>query len=140
MLRIVVDTSVVVAAFRSRHGASNKLLRAVAEHRVTALVTTSLFLEYEAVLMRPEHMLACGLDASGVALALASLAAVLEPVETHFRWRPQLTDPADEMVLEAAINGRGEALVTFNLRHFVAAGRFGIAVLPPAQALQRIRP
>lgn len=85
MSRVVLDTSVVVAAFRSRHGASNRLLRAVAERHVVALATTSLFLEYEAVLMRPEHMLVCGLDVMGVDLVLASLAAVFEPVETHFR-------------------------------------------------------
>lgn len=138
MSRVVLDTSVVVAAFRSRHGASNRLLRAVAERHVVALATTSLFLEYEAVLMRPEHMLVCGLDVMGVDLVLASLAAVFEPVETHFRWRPQLTDPADEMVLEAAINGRAEAIVTFNVRHFTAAARFGISAIRPADALQRI--
>lgn len=88
MLRVVLDTSVVVAAFRSRRGASNRLLRNVAERRVAALATTTFFLEYEAVLTRPEHMLACGLDARSVDLTLASLAAVVRPVETHFRWRP----------------------------------------------------
>lgn len=72
-------------------------------------------------------------------MALGSLAAVLEPVETYFRWRPQLTDPADEMVLEAAINGRAETIVTFNTRHFSAAGRFGISVMLPAAALQGTR-
>lgn len=39
-----------------------------------------------------------------------------EPVETHLLWRPQLRDPGDEMVPEAAVNGQADLLVTFNLR------------------------
>ena len=63
-----------------------------------------------------------------------------EPVETHFMWRPQLRDPADEFVLEAAVNGQAAAIVTFNRRDFggVPAG-FGIDVLTPAETIRRIR-
>ena len=62
------------------------------------------------------------------------------PVEIRFLWRPQLQDPGDEMVLEAAINGHAEAIVTHNRRDFVpAAGRFGIEVLSPADALELFR-
>ena len=62
-----------------------------------------------------------------------------EPVEGWFLWRPQLRDPGDEMVLEAAANGRADALVTFNKRDFAdTAGAFGIEMLSPQQALRRI--
>ena len=62
-----------------------------------------------------------------------------EPVTSHFRWRPQLHDPGDEMVLEAAVNGQAVAIVTFNLRHYrLGPARFGIAVMRPADALRRI--
>ena len=70
---------------------------------------------------------------------MAALCAVAEPVSSHFLWRPQLRDPADEMVLEAAINGWASALVTFNRKDFGSAPeRFGIAMLSPQQALRRI--
>jgi putative PIN family toxin of toxin-antitoxin system len=135
----VLDTAVVVAAFRSGLGASNRLLQAVARGDVTALVTTALFLEYEDVLQRPEHRAATGLDAGTTDRALAALAAVLRPVEVHFRWRPQLADPGDEMVLEVAINGAADAIVTFNRRHFAGrVERFGLAVVDPGEALRRI--
>ncbi len=55
---------------------------------------------------------------------------------THYQWRPQLRDPADEMVLGAAANARAGALVTYNLREFISAKRFGIRVLAPEQAFK----
>jgi predicted nucleic acid-binding protein len=66
--------------------------------------------------------------------------AMVEPVETHFVWRPQLRDPADELVLEAALNGQAAANIAFNRRDFGAApARFGIDVLTPAETIRRIR-
>jgi putative PIN family toxin of toxin-antitoxin system len=139
-MRVVLDTSVVAAAFRRRHGASNALLREPVERRLEVLVTTSLFLEYEAVLKRPEQRLASGLTMERIDQVLAGLAALCKPVEVHFRWRPQLADAADEMVLEAAVNGGADALATFNLRDFAsAAERFGLAVVRPGAILRMLR-
>ena len=71
---------------------------------------------------------------------LAELAALVAPVEVHFQWRPQSRDPNDEMVLEAAINGRADALVTYNLKDFAEAGeRFRISVLRPADLLKKVK-
>ena len=65
---------------------------------------------------------------------------MIEPVEVHFQWRPQVRDPSDEMVLEATINGRADALVTYNVRDFARAGeRFGVAILSPAELLKKVR-
>jgi putative PIN family toxin of toxin-antitoxin system len=137
MLRAVLDTSVLVAGFRSRNGASNLLLRAVARGAIRPLVTTALFLEYEDVLLRPEHRIASGLSPDQVERALAALASAAEPVEVHFRWRPQLRDTADELVLEAAVNGRADALITHNTRDFLlAAKRFGLRVVTPQACLK----
>jgi len=64
-----------------------------------------------------------------------------EPVKTHFLWRPQLRDPNDEMVLEVAINGRANALVTFNRKHYgETPGRFGVELLLPRTAIRRRQP
>lgn len=137
MYRIVLDTSVLVAGFRSRHGASNRLLRAVARGELRLLATTVLFLEYEEVLLRPEHRIVTGLGPAQIERILASLASAAEPVDVHFRWRPQLRDASDELVLEAAVNGRAEALVTHNTRDFTqAAKRFGVTVMTPQICLQ----
>ena len=139
-MRLVLDTSVVVAALRTRSGAGNAVLRLVAQRRVTILATPPLFLEYEEVLKRPEHRLAHGLTPEAVDEFLAELAALIEPVELHFQWRPQGRDPNDEMVLEVAINGRADALVTYNVADFAGiAERFRIAVMHPADLLKKMK-
>ncbi len=103
------------------------------------LATPPLFLEYEDVLKRPGQLAASGLSLADVDIALDALAALIEPVETHLSWRPQLPDPDDEMVLEAAINGRTDALVTYNTAHFrVAAARFGLRLARPADIIREV--
>ena len=138
--RVVLDTSIIVAALRTRHGAANAVLRLVAKRRLVALATPPLFLEYEDVLKRPEQQLAHGLTIEEVDRFLGELAALLEPVEIHFQWRPQSKDPSDEMVLEAAINGGADALVTYNVADFRSAGeRFGIPIVLPADVLRKVK-
>lgn len=125
---------------RSPTGASAAILRAAREHRVTLLVSVPLAMEYEATCRESEHRRAAGLAEHEVDVFLDAVIALAEPVETHFLWRPQLRDPGDEMVLEAAINGRADGLVTFNLRDFgTLPARFGVDVLIPRDALTRIR-
>lgn len=139
-VRLALDTAVVVAGMRSPKGASAALLKAALDGRIQLLANVALVIEYEATCLRPEQARAAGLRRGEIAKFLDALAALIEPVETHFLWRPQLRDVADEMVLEAAINGRADAIVTFNLRDFDgAAQRFGIDLWLPRDALERTR-
>jgi predicted nucleic acid-binding protein len=99
-----------------------------------------LIIEYEAVLTRPEHLAGSGLTSHEVNAVLDSLVKVSVPVHFRFLWRPQLKDPADEMVLETAVNGGADRLVTFNLRHLgTAASKFGIRAALPRDAWREIR-
>ncbi len=138
-MKIVMDTDTIVAAMRSPKGASAALILAADGGRVTLLATVPLFLEYEAVYQRAEHILAAGLDQHSVAIFLDYLADLVVPVEPWFLWRPQLRDPGDELVLEAAVNGTVDALVTFNRKHFrPAANTFDLDVVLPGEALRRL--
>ena len=136
----MADTDVIVAAMRSPGGASAAILRAARQDEVTLLVSVPLAMEYEATCSEPEHQLAAGLSEQEVGIFLDAILVMAEPVKAHFLWRPQLRDPGDEMVLETAVNGRADALVTFNVRDFGSVPeRFGIEVLIPREAIRRIR-
>ncbi len=136
-MRLVLDTSVIVSAFRSRHGASRAMLDLLYAGRFQALASQALFLEYEDVLGRPEQRAVHLLDEGRLDDLLRDLAALMLPVEIRFRYRPLLRDPDDELVLEAALNGSAEAIVTHNVRDFLpAASSFGIAVIPPGRMMK----
>jgi putative PIN family toxin of toxin-antitoxin system len=138
-VRVVLDTDVVVAALRSPTGASAALLRLLSDGKGVLVLSVALALEYEATCQLPEHRLAAGLDPKEVELFIYTLIGMAEPVNSHYRWRPLLSDPGDEMVLETAVNGRSDVLVTFNRRDYGAApALFGIDVLLPREALQRL--
>ncbi|HEX3915874.1 MAG TPA: putative toxin-antitoxin system toxin component, PIN family [Caulobacteraceae bacterium] len=138
-MRFVLDTATMVAAIRSNAGASNRLLVRALERSLVMLVSTPLLIEYEAVMTRAEHLAASGLTASDVGNILDAVASVAEPVRLAFHWRPTLRDPDDDMVLETAVNGRADAIVTLNLRDFVGATQgFGVEVLAPGKALAKL--
>lgn len=140
MHRVVLDTDIIVTALRSATGGSNAVLREAAHGRITPLVTPALFLEYEAVLKRPEQRIVHGLGLRDIDRFLSALAVACEAVEVSFQWRPQLSDANDEMVLETAVNGQADALITHNVRDFAkGAERFGLRVLRPGEFLKELR-
>jgi putative PIN family toxin of toxin-antitoxin system len=137
MRAYVLDTAVLVAAFRSDSGASRRILEMALGHEFELLLSVPLMFEYEAVLTRPEHLSVSRASAEDVMDVLDGLAAVGRRVRLAFRWRPQLTDPNDDMVLETAVNGQADAIVTFNERDFnPVASRFGCRVMRPLEFLR----
>ena len=130
----VFDTNVVVAAFRSRSGASFRIIQGIIDGRISGLASVALMLEYEDVLSRDGQLQHFWRTQSEVDQVLNVLARRFEPVATYYSWRPVLKDPKDEHVLECAINGRAKAIVTFNTRDFEEGKRqFGIEILTPGE-------
>lgn len=138
-MRCVLDTDVIVASLRSKTGASREIIRRIGLRQITALASVALLVEYEAVLKRPEHLQAANLTMAQVDIFLDTLAYLCVPVTPYFLWRPLLKDPNDEMIIETAVNGQAQVIITFNTRHFGnAASRFGIQVLKPGEFLQKM--
>lgn len=137
----VLDTNVLVLALRSPAGLSAELLRRTLLGQLTVAGSVPLFMEYEAVLLRPEQLAAAELAPAEILNVLDVLAGVIRPVEIHYLWRPQLRDADDDMVLELAVNAQRLAqpvgIVTFNQRDFLPqAERFGVEVLSPRRVIQ----
>jgi putative PIN family toxin of toxin-antitoxin system len=140
LLRLVLDTDVLVAAMRSRGGASWQLVDGALVREFTLLLSVPLVLEYEAVVTREEHRKVHRLSVPELDEVVNSLVRVAEAVQIRFLWRPFLSDPTDDMVLETAVNGRADQLVTFNQKDFAAgAERFPFKILRPSEALHRLR-
>jgi putative PIN family toxin of toxin-antitoxin system len=123
-MKVILDTNVVLTALRSKNGLSRKWLQAALTGKIDMLVSIPLFLEYEEVLKRPEQLTATGLTVELVNEFLNGLSNVIIPVEISYLWRPQLSDPKDEMVLEAAVNGQADWLITYNVKDFAKAARY----------------
>jgi len=103
-------------------------------------VSVPLLLEYEAVLNRPEQMAATKLSTAEIGAVLDAFALVAKRVRLSFRWRPLLPDANDDMVLETAINGGANWIVSFNIRDFGTAGEpFGCRAILPREAVHQIR-
>lgn len=135
--RVVLDTNVVVAALRSRRGAAAAVLLGAGTGQFEFCLSVALFLEYESALKRPG--LGVGVPVAAIDDILDHLAAVGRQQKIFFLWRPSLPDPADDHVLEVAVAGRCDAIVTYNRRDFRGAERFGIRIVSPPQFLLELR-
>jgi putative PIN family toxin of toxin-antitoxin system len=136
MRRIVLDTSVLIAAVRSRRGASNKLLSLVGQGHFVTVVSVPLLFEFEDTLMREAHQIHY---TSGELMELLDfICAHSEPQPIYYLWRPLLPDPGDDLVLEVAVAGGCDTIVTFNLRHFLDVERFGMQLQTPGAFLKEI--
>jgi predicted nucleic acid-binding protein len=129
-----------VTAIRSSGGAARVIVTMILRGQVTGLMDVKLGLEYRDVALRPEHLSASELSQQEVLGLIESLEAASETVEIVIQFRPLSSDPNDDMILDLAINGHAEAVITKNAKHFGAAGgRFGIPILSPAEFLRQER-
>ncbi len=137
MRRVVLDTNVLVAALRSDLGASFKLLSLVGvTDRFQICLSVPLALEYEEVLGRRGVVPNASTDE--VQDLIDYLCSTASNHSVFFLWRPLLRDPEDEMVLELAVAGGCDTIVTFNQRDFMGSERFGIQIVRPAEFLRQI--
>jgi putative PIN family toxin of toxin-antitoxin system len=128
--RVVLNTNVLVAALRSRRGASFQVVSAIGRGRFEFVLSVPLVLEYEQALLRARPP---GTTAQDIEAFLDYLCSEAWLQEIFYLWRPHLRDPKDDLVLEAAVAGGCEVIVTHNRKHFDGAAKFGIRVLSPAE-------
>jgi putative PIN family toxin of toxin-antitoxin system len=137
MHEIVLDTNVLVAALRSKRGASYQLVRSIGTDRFRLNISVALGLEYEDVLKRKD-MLRGGMTVESIEDFLDYLFTTGNLIPHVLRRRPALRDPDDERILEVAVQCRA-MIVTHNTKHFVGAELHGVAVRTPAEFLRMLR-
>ena len=135
MIDVVVDTNVLVAAFRSSRGASHRLLQTIERRQWRPVISPALALEYESVLKRGVGEL--GLSLVDIDDFIEYLCSRARLVQIYFRWRPMLPDPDDDRILEVAVRA-GSPIVTFNAKDFRGSGSLGITTMSPGELLRII--
>lgn len=133
---VVIDTNVLVAAVRSRQGASFQVLSRIGTGAFDLAVSVPLVLEYEAALFR--HLDATNLSREDVTAIVDYVCHVAERQPIFFLWRPLLKDPKDDMIAEVAVAAGCDAVVTYNRRDFVELAAMALRVLSPAELLDEI--
>ena len=132
MIDVVIDTNVLVAAFRSSLGASWRLLQTIEQRRRRPVISPALALEYESVLKR--SLRDTGLSLGDVDDFTEYLFSRARLVQIYFRWRPMLPDPDDDRILEVAVPA-GSPIVTFNVRDFRGSESLGVRTIIPSELL-----
>jgi putative PIN family toxin of toxin-antitoxin system len=137
MRRIVIDTNVLVASLRSDQGASFRLISLLGKtSRFEACISVPLILEYEEVLSRDDLLPSAPLLAKQKFLNY--ICAVTAHCEIFYLWRPLLQDPDDEMLVELAMAGNCDTLITYNQRDLAGAKSLGLRIQTPKEFLAEI--
>jgi len=131
---IVIDTNVLVAGLRSRNGSSHRVVRMIGTGYFELCVSVPLVLEYEDVLTRERF----GFSDEEINDVLNYCCSAARHCPIYFLWRPFLSDPKDDMVLELAVQSQSEFIVTFNVRDFQNTESFGVRAIRPAQFLEML--
>lgn len=136
-MRVVIDTNVLVAAVRSRLGASFALVRSIPSPEFQPCLSVGLFAEWQEVLTRSEN-LPPGQTAENARGFVRYLASQCHLQEIHFLWRPFLADADDDMVLELAFAASCLHIITHNIQHFRGSEQLGVTALSPREFLTLI--
>ncbi len=132
--QLIIDTNILVAAFRSQRGVANLLLTKLNDARWQVNLSTPLLLEYEDVLKRPD--MRQFIAEADVDIFLNGLCSIAQYHEIFYLWRLLATDPNDAFLLELAVKANADFIITYNPKDFSAAAGFGIKLATPKEFLQ----
>ena len=138
MIKVVIDTNILVSALRSDMGASYALISKIPSQKFQFFISVPLYTEYQDVLTRKEHMTGSS-TCEEIHAFLRYFCKVAHRRKIFYLWRPWLKDPKDDMVLELAVASKSEYIITYNLKDFSNIHKFGIEAITPKQFLAIIR-
>ena len=135
---MIIDTNVLVAALRSVNGASFRLLKLLEnnDNRFEINVSTSIILEYEAVLKREVHRQ--GKRIGIIDRFIDDIISKANRCQIFYLLRPYLEDGDDDFILELAFSSSADFIITYNSSNFKKAKAFGVDVITPKAFLHKI--
>ena len=136
MIRIIIDTNVIYSALRSKQGASYKLISILPTQKFEVLLSVPLYAEYQEVLMRKDILnIYTKQEITGF---LRYFCKICVHKDIFYLWRPILKDPKDDMLLELAVAGNGDYIITYNIKDFAALDKFRPKAITPNELLKLI--
>ena len=128
-MRVVLDTNIIVSGLRSKNGLSYQILKGIGTLPIEICLSVALMLEYEDVLKRSKMI-----DYSNkqIDTILDFLAANSVHSKINYLWRPYLSDPKDDLLLELAFNANA-SIITYNLSDFQNSSDLGVTAIEPAE-------
>ncbi len=136
-IKAIIDTNVLYSGLYSSLGASYQVLRAIEQGRVRIVLSTTLVFEYEEILKRDPDVL--GLNEQEIEELLDDLCRRSDHQAIYFLWRPCLSDPKDDHILELAVASGALTVVTYNVKDFRKATPFGVRIITPGQLLEELK-
>jgi len=134
---IILDTNVLHAGLYSSRGASYQVLRLIEKGKIKPVLSTALLFEYEDVLKRNKRILK--IKEADIESVLDNLCALSEYQKIYFLWRPYLSDPKDDHILELAVASETKTIVTHNIKDFKNVNKFGVRAITPKALLEEIK-
>jgi len=136
--KVVIDTSVMVSALIGKRGASREVVRRCLSGSYLPLISNPLFQEYEDVSSRKRVRDACPLEPREIRELLSAFYSVCTWVPIYYLWRPNLSDEGDNFLIELALAGNSQIIVTNNVKDLMAAElKFdNLRILKPEQILR----
>lgn len=135
-MRIVIDTNVLYSALRSKQGASYKIVSLLPTPKFKILLSVPLYTEYQGVLLKGDFLkIYTDQELMGF---LRYFCKICIHQDIFYLWRPLLKDPKDDMILELAIAGNCDYIVTHNIKDFAEIEKFKPKAITPKELLNLI--
>ncbi len=141
MNRVVIDANIFVSALMSSDGSAREVLRLAFLGDIQLLMGNALLAEYEDVTRRDHVAERCILNATERQELLGAFLSVCEWVSIYFLWRPNLRDENDNHLIELALAGGADLIITHNIRDFKHSDLSfpDLSIMEPGEFLNRRR-
>ena len=117
MGKIVIDTNIIVSALISRSGSySRKIIEKVFDNLIIPLMGEALFNEYTEVTNRHDIFKLCVLNKKERLEFLQAFMKCCLWCKIYYNWRPNLQDEGDNHIIELAVAGGANYIVTKNIK------------------------